>query len=599
MKPYLISTLALLHIWIATCPGANVRFAGVINDDAGLEISEWRTSTTVKTLDGDGDNLYGSAARLFYTVTFVGQGSAYQFNSSDGQVGPFSGYATVDHPTTGADLQVRTTTNNAVAGPDDVMFTFTALAGSPVNVRVGVVTDGLNGVQYSPASIGLRQVGGGGSSAEHTLTSVNSTLDMVFFDVYGVAVGDQFQVFGDTGSGGFATHQIVTWDAIPPPPGPPVITADPASITLFDGGPTAVTFSVIAVGDAIAYEWFRNDVTTGVTTATYTFNAVPADNGASFHCVVTNISGSDTSEPGILTIIPPNPKTIAYRAAVAAESSRLAYFPFDGDTDPTVTNTVSATNGGTVRSGSQLTGVAPLVGTTALRGTAGLNGDPAWEFPDGSGTVEAFLYQASASAANPCFFSIRSDNTTVRYSLHGASDGTKLLFWNGATVSQWIAPANMIGRLTHVAIVFDAGNVTAYLNGTSLGTVANPLGNDSGSAVQIGSSTLGSAEPWIGTIDELAIYSDALPASSIEAHVSAWFGALPKPEITNLSVSSGSLFMTVPSTLGYNYSLETSPDLASPWAFVVGSRLAGNNDNILFSTPVAGEKSFFRVRVSR
>ena len=43
---------------------------------------------------------------------------------------------------------------------------------------------------------------------------------MVFFDVTGISGGDQFQVFGDAGSGGFATHQIVTWDTLTiPEPG--------------------------------------------------------------------------------------------------------------------------------------------------------------------------------------------------------------------------------------------------------------------------------------------------------------------------------------------------------------------------------------------
>jgi hypothetical protein len=43
---------------------------------------------------------------------------------------------------------------------------------------------------------------------------------MVFFDVTGVLAGDQFEVFGDSGSGNFATHQIVTWDTLTiPEPG--------------------------------------------------------------------------------------------------------------------------------------------------------------------------------------------------------------------------------------------------------------------------------------------------------------------------------------------------------------------------------------------
>jgi hypothetical protein len=195
---------------------ATIAYAGAINDDAGSGISEWKTTTTAKSLDADGDNEYGTLAHLFYRIEFKGQNTLYSFDGSDGQVGPFAGYATVDHPDgVSPDTQVRTTTNGAAGDANHVMFTFTALAGSPANVRIGVATDGLNGVQFSPASIGLAQVGGG--STEHMLTSVNSTLDMVFFDVTGITTGDQFQIFGDSGTGGFATHQIVTWDVLTVP----------------------------------------------------------------------------------------------------------------------------------------------------------------------------------------------------------------------------------------------------------------------------------------------------------------------------------------------------------------------------------------------
>ncbi|MDB4488305.1 hypothetical protein N9042_00905 [bacterium] len=210
MKLKIIGSLLTLPM---AAQSAQVSFAGVVNDDSGSEISEWKTASTVKSLDGDGDNVYGTLAHLFYRIEFKGQNTLYTFNSSDRQVGPFAGYAVVDHPDgVSPDTQVRTTTNDAAGLADEVMFTFTALAGSPGNVRIGIATDGLNGAQFSPASIGLRQVAG--SSAEHTLTSVNNTLDMVFFDVTGVLAGDQFEVFGDSGSGNFATHQIVTWDIL-------------------------------------------------------------------------------------------------------------------------------------------------------------------------------------------------------------------------------------------------------------------------------------------------------------------------------------------------------------------------------------------------
>ncbi len=215
----ILGTLLSLALFPASAKAATVLFAGVINDNAGSEIAEWKTASTAKTLDGDGDNVYGTLAHLFYGIEYKGGGTLYSFDGSDSQVGPFGGYATVDHPagdgTTPGDVQVRTTSNGGGGGIDDVMFTFTALAGSPANVRIGVATDGLDNLGFSSASIGLRQVAG--SSAEHTMTSTNNTLDMVFFDVSGIATGDQFEIFADAGAFGFTTHQFVTWDAVPEP----------------------------------------------------------------------------------------------------------------------------------------------------------------------------------------------------------------------------------------------------------------------------------------------------------------------------------------------------------------------------------------------
>ena len=219
-KPLIAMALAAIA-FAANASAATIAFAGVINDNAGSQITDWKTASTTKTLDGDGDNVYGTLAHLFYGIEFKGQNTLYTFDGSDSQVGPFAGYATVDHPagngTTPADTQVRTTSNNGGNQMNHAMFVFSAVAGSPANVRIGVATDGLDGAGFSPATIGLRQVGGGGSSFEHTLTSVNNTLDMVFFDVTGITAGNQFEVFADSGSGGFATHQFVTWDVIPEP----------------------------------------------------------------------------------------------------------------------------------------------------------------------------------------------------------------------------------------------------------------------------------------------------------------------------------------------------------------------------------------------
>ncbi len=378
----------------------------------------------------------------------------------------------------------------------------------------------------------------------------------------------------------------------------PQVTQPPVAQSVVDGGPAH--FAVVASGSDLSFQWEKNGVPIpGATLSSVTFAATAADDGAAIRCVVTNTAGTATSDAATLTVTAPAPPSAAYRAAVTAEASLIAHFPFDGDTAPAITNTVSAPNGGEVRAGSSLTGQSGRVaGTTALSGTAGLVPDAAWEFADdATGTVEALVHQSATAAYNPCFFALR-DGTGVRYSLHGSSVGTKLYFWNGVTAAEWDTPRSMVGRLSHIAIVFESGNVTAWFDGRNLGTQAVPLGSGSGLPAQIGSSTDTSAELWPGTIDEVALYADALSPDAIATHANAWFGAPPAPRITAVSVSSGLVFMTVPSASGYVYSLEWSPDLYS-WQPVTGSELPGSDGDLVFSTPVNGAEGYHRVRISR
>ncbi len=83
---------------------------------------------------------------------------------------------------------------------------------------------------------------------------------------------------------------------------PPQITTQPAaqSVTV---GQTA-TFSVVASGAALTYQWSRNGTAiSGATQASYTTAATTnADNGASFTVTVSNAGGSMTSSAATLTV---------------------------------------------------------------------------------------------------------------------------------------------------------------------------------------------------------------------------------------------------------------------------------------------------------
>ncbi|MDR3229552.1 MAG: immunoglobulin domain-containing protein, partial [Puniceicoccales bacterium] len=81
----------------------------------------------------------------------------------------------------------------------------------------------------------------------------------------------------------------------------PVITTDPADAYAHEGA--TVTFTVAATGVELTYEWLHNGTTIeGATTATLTLTQVLLDDAGSYQVRVTNISGSDISEPATLTV---------------------------------------------------------------------------------------------------------------------------------------------------------------------------------------------------------------------------------------------------------------------------------------------------------
>ncbi len=328
--------------------------------------------------------------------------------------------------------------------------------------------------------------------------------------------------------------------------GPPVILTQPANASVVEPGGTS--FSVSATG-AVSYQWKKNTADIpGATAATYTLSSTTvADNGASFICAVTNPFGTTTSNPATLTVAGPSPATACYRAAVQAEPSLIAYFPMDGATTTAIPNIITPANSGTV-SGTLAfdSTLARIVGTQAHVGNRNshinLTKDPRWDFTDGTGTIETWLYQTATAADSPCFFSVRSAAAT-RYSLHTHTSGDMIQLWNGAAVTQWPVTPSLIGRLVHVAVVFEGGGAaTCYLNGVSLGTRVGALVGVTGLTAQIAASTPTGSERTQGTTDEVAIYSDAIPAAAIAAHYASF---IPGGSGTLASITSQPASMTV------------------------------------------------------
>ena len=147
-----------------------------------------------------------------------------------------------------------------------------------------------------------------------------------------------------------------------------------------------------------------------------------------------------------------------------------------------------------------------------------VSNNPAFEFAGGFGTIEALVYLSPQSAANATIVSEGYDGGSAYYSIGVDSTGGFLLYSNDSTPSLSSAvPGGLTGKFADIALVFDSGvNVTAYVNGQSLGTQAQPsFGSTPGGSFWIGGigNQIHGAR-WTGTIDELAIYSTNMTAAT-------------------------------------------------------------------------------------
>jgi len=101
-------------------------------------------------------------------------------------------------------------------------WAFTVGAGVPNRLRVGVMTDGLDGTDFAASEVLLHQIGAGnsiiGTATSGTVTR-NRFVDIHTFDVIGAQPGDTFAVFAKAPQDGFGQGAIsgVTFDAVPEP----------------------------------------------------------------------------------------------------------------------------------------------------------------------------------------------------------------------------------------------------------------------------------------------------------------------------------------------------------------------------------------------
>ncbi len=311
---------------------------------------------------------------------------------------------------------------------------------------------------------------------------------------------------------------------------PPQIVTHPANVTAFNGGTARL---MVSATGAASYQWRKNslNITPGGTAATLVLDPVlAADTGSSYDCVVTNVNGSTTSNAAVLTVSQPAVGSGYYASAVQAEPSLFAYFPVDGSTTPSITNVENPTYSGMVNGDSAHdSNAARTVGTKSITSSAAgwvsVTKDPQWDFSDGNGTIEMWVYHSAATGYNPSLIAVRNGGSSpdlTRFSIHAGANGNPVYFYNGSAAPTWTLGSSSIGRLMHLAIVLNNSQATLYENGVSRGTIAVNLGPGINLPALIGSAGPSTQESFPGNLDEIALYADPLPASAITAHYNAW-----------------------------------------------------------------------------
>jgi len=406
-------------------------------------------------------------------------------------------------------------------------------------------------------------------------------------DVYAIsAPGDNQAFYGfldEARMFTFAAGAFSTNDLLLRPAGP-IINGQPQNAIVWNGG--AAPFNLTAALDnSLTYQWQRGGTNiSGATSSAYLLPIVAlTDSSSTFDCKLTASSLTVTSATATLTVVPPNASDVAaYRNLVTTEPTLLGYWPVDNCTGAVVTNTVDAAYNGALELNASYDGrTNRSFGQRALSfnadGDVQVPNNTNYEFGSGFGTIEALVYLSQQPANSAAIVWEGSDGGAPYYALLASANGSFLIYTNDTTLLTWPVAGGLIGKFAHVALVFDNGtNVTPYVNGQSLGTQQQTsFGSSPGGPLwfgAVGNTTTDSR--WVGTIDEVAVYSSALSAADIQSHFTKFFyGTNNAPPVilsqpsskTMLAGGSPQLLVSVAGALPFTYQW-TSNNIAIPGA---------------------------------
>ncbi|MFO1152694.1 MAG: LamG-like jellyroll fold domain-containing protein [Rhodospirillales bacterium] len=391
---------------------------------------------------------------------------------------------TYPHPLTGnsgstGDTTAPTVSLTAPASGATVTGTVAVSADASDNVAVAGVQfklDGADlGAEDAVAPYSITWATSGASSGSHTLTAVAR-------DAAGNTRTSAARSVTVSNSGVSA----------------PAITSQPQSATVSVG--QSAIFSVTASGSSpISYQWQRNNSNVGgATSSSYTTPATAAaDSGTTYRVIVSNTTGSVTSNNATLTV-----------TAQTGSSGPSGSYNFNEGS-----GTTTADRSGNNRPGTLVNGPAWVTGKNGKA----LGFDGSNDYVSIGNRPLASTFTVSAWLNNPSsggYETIASFGSNRQFSISNGS----LAFWDGSG-SEYRFGTVPTGSWQHVAYTYDGTRMRAYLNGAELGTpFVRSIPTSSGRTL-FGAWPKNSSEQGdllSGSLDDIRIYDRALTQAEIQ-----------------------------------------------------------------------------------
>jgi Concanavalin A-like lectin/glucanases superfamily/Immunoglobulin domain len=415
----------------------------------------------------------------------------------------------------------------------------------------------------------------GNAGANGTGTSQTAFLTNAIAFRNNAAAPISYFVFGTGGGSGFTTTQYVysvyedanfmdlTNPVTGAPPvllSPPIITGQPQPEQIFAGG--AAVFTVNATGGALHYQWQSNGVSladggsiSGSSTSALSISNVSAADATVYSCVITNANPgayrSTNTAAASLTLVSPNG---SFETSLAA-AGPIHFYAFDDTGNPAtgseVTFDYAGGDNGIYGANSQngFNGVAGPQPTNGFPGFTSTNaaaqfasfGEPShvslntpWNLNTNNVTVTAWINPAVPQNNLAGIAFNRGSGNDVEGLNISASGGSTLGYtWNNdpgtydwdsglqPPVSQWsfvalvVTPTNATIYMMNAAGLFSSTHVFSHLPAAFGGTTM--IGDDSG--------TTTGARTFFGSIDEVAVFNQALSAVQLQSLYASASGA--------------------------------------------------------------------------